>query len=262
MPVPNAGNADRLAAAGVGPQCLAQPPGVGRNQSRCGAKNMRGRAVILFQADHLGAGEVGLEFQDVANFGAAPAIDRLVVIADAADVMGGLCQQPQPQILCQVGVLVFVDQDIAEAGMITRQHVRVLLEYFQVIQQQIAEIAGVQHLQPRLILAVQRLALTVGIGMGLARRHPVGGQRLVLPTVNQAGQQARRPALDVNIPGLHQLFQQPHLIVGIKDGVVGFQPHQLGVIAQYARRHRMEGADGHAFHRPADEPRHAVLHLL
>ena len=45
------------------------------------------RAVIPLQPDHLGAGEVVLEAQDVVDLGAAPAVDRLIVIADAADVL-------------------------------------------------------------------------------------------------------------------------------------------------------------------------------
>jgi len=41
------------------------------------------------QADDFGAGKIVIEAQDVVDLGAAPAIDRLVVIADAADVLSG-----------------------------------------------------------------------------------------------------------------------------------------------------------------------------
>ena len=57
---------------------------------------MRCRAVILFQLDHLGAGKILLEFQDIGDFGAAPGIDRLVIIADNADVLMRLGEQTQP----------------------------------------------------------------------------------------------------------------------------------------------------------------------
>src|SRR5437763_16984952 len=53
---------------------------------RGGGENVAGGAVIAFEADDLGAGEVVLEAQDVVDLGAAPAVDRLVVVADAADV--------------------------------------------------------------------------------------------------------------------------------------------------------------------------------
>ena len=62
-----------------------------------------------------------------------------------------LRQQPQPQILGDVGVLILVDQHVAEALLILREHVGVLLEQPQILQQQIAEIGGVQLLQPPLI---------------------------------------------------------------------------------------------------------------
>src|SRR6202167_5638100 len=66
---------------------------------RGGGKDVAGGAVISFQPDHLGAGKVVLEAQDVVDLGAAPAVDRLVVIADAADVLqaagGGRCRGNQ-----------------------------------------------------------------------------------------------------------------------------------------------------------------------
>ena len=87
---------------------------------------MAGGAVVALQPDDLGAGEVLLEAQDVVDLGAAPAVDRLVVVADAADVGRALRQQPQPQVLRDVGVLVLVDQDVAEAALVVGEHVRVL----------------------------------------------------------------------------------------------------------------------------------------
>src|SRR5690606_15433688 len=87
LAVPVADQAQLLAALRLCPQGLAQPPGIGRNQPRSGGQNMLGRAVVLFQPDHLSAGEVLFEPQDVADLGPPPAIDRLVVVADAADVL-------------------------------------------------------------------------------------------------------------------------------------------------------------------------------
>ena len=54
-----------------------------------------GGAVIALQPDHRRAGKIVLEAQDVVDLGAAPAIDRLVVVADAAEV-ARLSQQAQP----------------------------------------------------------------------------------------------------------------------------------------------------------------------
>ena len=57
-----------------------------RDQMRGGGEDVAGGAVIALEADHGGAGKVVLEAQDVVDLGAAPAVDRLVVVADAADV--------------------------------------------------------------------------------------------------------------------------------------------------------------------------------
>src|SRR3546814_5112035 len=98
---------------------------------------------------HRGTRKVLVELQDVADLGAAPAVDRLVVVADAADVLVRLRQQPQPEILRDVGVLVLVDQQVAEPLLIVLQDLRAGLEQRQVVHQQVAEIGGVLGDQDR-----------------------------------------------------------------------------------------------------------------
>ena len=88
--IPGAGDGDLLAGLVVGAQRLAEPAFVVGDQMRGGGEDMTGRAVIALQPDHLGAGKVVLEAQDVVDLGAAPAIDRLIVVADAADVFVAL----------------------------------------------------------------------------------------------------------------------------------------------------------------------------
>ena len=121
-------DAHALARLALGPQRLAEARAVVRDQARGGAQDVPGRAVIALQPHHLGAREVLLEAQDVADLGAAPAVDRLVVVADAGDVAVPLRQQPQPQVLGDVGVLVLVDQDRAEAPLVVGQDLGLLLE--------------------------------------------------------------------------------------------------------------------------------------
>src|SRR5262249_28728457 len=53
---------------------------------RGGAEDVLGGAVVAFEPDDLGAREILLEAQDVVDLGAAPAVDGLVVVADAADI--------------------------------------------------------------------------------------------------------------------------------------------------------------------------------
>ena len=139
----------------LGPQRLAVAGPVARDHARRGAQYVPGRAVVALQPDHLGAGEILLEAQDVADLGTAPAVDRLVVVADAGDVLVAACEQAQPEILGDVGVLILVDQDGAEPPLVLRQHVGLAGEQGQAVQQQIAEVAGVQGRQPLLVGGVE-----------------------------------------------------------------------------------------------------------
>src|SRR6185437_8997094 len=115
-------------------------------------------------------------------------------------------------------------------------------------QKEIAEVGGVERLQPLLIGGVKLLALAVGEGRGFPRGHEVGREATVLPAVDEYGEHAAGPALLVDALGVEQLLHQPDLVVDVEDGEVGFQTHQLGVAAQYLYADRMEGAEpGHAF---------------
>src|SRR5262249_15611477 len=116
--VPDADHAHFLALRLIGPQRLAEPAGVMGDHSGSGSENVRRRAVVLFQTDDLRAGEVVLEAKDVRDLSAAPAVNRLIVVADAADVLALLGEQPEPEILGLVGILIFVDQDIPEALLV------------------------------------------------------------------------------------------------------------------------------------------------
>ena len=223
---------------------------------------MFGGAIVPLQPDHLGAGEVALEAQDVVDLRAPPAVDRLVVVADAADVAPSLRQQPQPQVLGDVGVLVLVHQDVAEPPLEVGQHVGVLGKKGQVVQQQVAEVAGVERAQTFLVLAVQGRALAVGVALALRRRDLVRPPALVLPAVDQAGERARRPAFGVDVLRLDQLFEHPLLVVVIQDGEAGFQADQLGVAAQDLGGDGMESAEpAQALGLAADQVGDPLAHL-
>ena len=261
LAVPDAADADLVADLAVGMQRLAEPALVMGDQPRGGGQDMAGGAVVALEADDPGAGKIALEAQDVAHLRPAPAIDRLVVVADAAEVAPALGQEAQPQILRDIAVLILVHQDVAELLLILGQHLRLLGEERQIVQQQIAEIAGVQIAQALLILAVEPERDPVGIIRLLRRGHLVRGEAAVLPALDGREQGARRPFLVVQILGDDELLQQAELIVGIEDGEIGREADHLGMAAQQPGGQRMEGAEPPALHRPADEGRDPVLHL-
>ena len=155
-----------------------------------------------------------------------------------------------------LGILIFVHQQIAQAVLVLGQDFRIGFEDGQHMQQQIAEIRGVQGLQAFLIDLVKRRCFAPRKVTATATRaasvdldHFVGGQSAVFPVADDGGGQARGPAFFVNPGGAQQLFQQPDLVVAIEDGEVGFQSHCLGMGAQDA------GANGNERCRSTGFPR-------
>ena len=126
--VPNTSDDHLGAEVIVRVQRLAEPALIVCDEPGRRTKDVPGGAIIALQPDHLRARKVLFEPKNVLHLGAAPAVDRLVVVSDAAQV--GRCralgQQPQPEILSDIGVLVLVHQHEAEAALIVGQYVRVL----------------------------------------------------------------------------------------------------------------------------------------
>ena len=261
LAVPDAEHAHLLAGAEVGPERLAQPSLVVGDERRRGAQDVGRGAVVALQADHPGAGEIALEAQDVADLGAAPRIDRLVVVADAAQVPVRLRQEAQPQVLGHVGVLVFIHQDVAEPALVSGEDLGVVLKQREGVQKQVAEIGGVHGLQAVLVVAIQgQHPATAGV-RAFRVRDPVRRQAAVLPALDDAEHGAGRQALLVDAVGLDELLDQPELVVLVEDGEIGRQPDGLGVGAQDARPQGMEGAHPPALHRPRQEDGDPVPHL-
>ena len=71
-------------------------------------------AAVLRQPDDPSALVLLLEGENIFDGGAAEPVDGLVVVAHHADVLPLACQGGRQQVLEVVGVLVFVDEDVAE----------------------------------------------------------------------------------------------------------------------------------------------------
>src|SRR5690606_29856105 len=156
---------------------------------------MPGGAIIAFQSNDGGAWEILFKAQDVIDLGAAPAIDRLVVVADAAEVRRALGQQAQPQILGNVGVLILINENVAETAVVLRQNVRVLHEKPEAFEKKIAEVGSIQLLQTRLIGRIKFTALSRSERLRFGSGDLIGCQAAVLPTVDQGRKLTGRPAI-------------------------------------------------------------------
>lgn len=96
----------------LGPAFVIVDDGIGRMED-----SLR-RAVVLFQFDRRRIGIVPREVDDVADIGTAPGVNTLVGIADDADIAPAGGQYLGQGILGMVRILIFVDQDILEPGLV------------------------------------------------------------------------------------------------------------------------------------------------
>ena len=67
-------------------QILSQAPLIVGDDSGGGIQNFLRRAVIFFQAHDARAGIIFIEAKNVADVRAAPAVDRLILVADDAEL--------------------------------------------------------------------------------------------------------------------------------------------------------------------------------
>ena len=109
-----------------------------------GVEDQLGRAVVLLELDDRGVRPVALEVEDVAQVRAAPRVDRLVVVADHAQVAVAGGQRPDPQVLRPVRVLVLVDVEVAPALLVLGQDVGRLVEQPDGLEQEVVEVERVR----------------------------------------------------------------------------------------------------------------------
>ncbi len=169
----------------------------------------------------------------------------------------------QPQILGNVGILILVDQNILELVVIAGQHIGMgrVLKDGQHVQHQIAEITGIQGLQPVLIQLVEQVQPATGEVTGIGSADLVRGQATILPALDHAHQHPWRPGLVVDTLGFHDLLEQPDLVIGIDDVEIGFETDPFRMTAQHPCRERMEGAEPPALDRHTKQSADPLAHL-
>ena len=173
-----------------------------------------------------------------------------------------LCEQAQPEILRDIGILIFVDEHIFEALLIGGQDVGILAEQAQIFEEKIAEIGGIQLFQAFLIEFVQLAAAAIGESTCFTHGDFVGGQAPIFPAIDEGGEGAGGPALFVNVLGLDHLLHQADLVVRIEDCEIGTQADQFGVAAENFGADGVKGAKPrHAFGNGAEQMPDPLFHL-
>ena len=80
------------------------------------------------------------ELEHVAEVRAAPRVDALRVVADRHDVVVSTAEQVDQRALHLVGVLVFVDEDELELGLIRGSRLLVFLQQAQPLGEQVVKV--------------------------------------------------------------------------------------------------------------------------
>jgi hypothetical protein len=174
---------DRLADAQLGPERLLEQLGIVLDHRVGRLQDAGGGAVVLLQLDQAQVREVHLQQGQVFHGGAAPAVDGLVVVAHGGE-HGLLAQARHHQlhqlVLARVGVLVFVDHQVAQAALPLVAHRVVVAEQFHRQADQVVEVDRLVGRQGGDIAAVDARRLRLVLGLGLLERL-LGGDQAVFP---------------------------------------------------------------------------------
>ena len=121
-----------------------------------GVQNGLCRTIILLQNDNLCLRIIALESQNVAHIRAAPAVNRLVGVANHADILIFFGKLPRQNVLRKIRVLIFINQNVFKTLLILFQNVGISFKQLNRFKNQVVEIQRVILLQFFLIMFVNR----------------------------------------------------------------------------------------------------------
>ena len=253
-------DAHRVAVAELRPEVLLLALAVVADDAVRRVEDVLGRAVVLLERDRVRAGEVVLELEDVADVGAAEAVDRLVRVADREDVAVLLGEELEQAVLGVVRVLVLVDEDVAEGLLPLLAGLGEALEHVDREEEHVVEVDGVRGEEALLVEVVD-----LGDGLVVEARDALGvllrADERVLRVRDLGVDAARREALRVALELLEAALHEADLVGLVVDREVRAVAEPLRLAAQdpaagRVERHHPGGARGRA-----DEISDALAHL-
>ncbi len=233
---------DRLAQAVLGPERFFEQLRVVADDGIRRLQDARGGTVVLFQLDDAQVGEVDLQRLQVLDRGAAPGINRLVVVADGREhrlLADAGDQQFHQLVLAGVGVLVLVHQQVAQAALPAVADRIVIPEQLHRQADQVVEVDCLVGLQGRHVAAVDAAGLGFVLVLGLLDR---------VVRVDQAVLPQRDGVLDAAdfllVGGEAKIGDDGVAIVAVHDRELVLQADAGRFLAQDLHAQRVEGRDG------------------
>ena len=245
---------DFLAVAALRPEGLALAPRVILDDAVGGVQNICGGAIVLFQPDRLRARKDLLEVQNIFNRGATELVDRLVVVANDADVVRAASQQAHQMELRDARVLILVHDDVAEAVLVVFPRLGVVLQQAHRVEDEVVKVHGARRFQAASVGGVDfrdELRLRVGGHLG---GHVLGGHELIFIGRDLPDGRLDRQEFVVDHQVFVDLLDDALLVVGVIDREALREADALGVAAKHPHAGRVEGrrvnvaADGVAQH--------------
>ncbi len=237
------------------PRVVKQDQPVGHLQDR------RSGAVVLFQPHDLRVRPVSLEAENVRHLGAAPAVDRLIVVPYHAQVAVSGRQGFDDPVLRAVGVLILVDEQVREPRRLLLPRLGKALKQLLRQQQQVVEIDGPRQLERFLIppIAAGRQMLLVRAGQAGRLVRPDACR---FPAADRTHQVSRPEhfSRDLNLP--QGSAGHAFLIAPVINGELLGISQLPAMPSQHAHAQRVKGRDLRLFRQPPPQQRRgALLHF-
>ena len=255
------------------PKILPFTPYVIRHHHRRRFQNVLRRAVVLLQTHNFRFRKVALKFQNVANVGPTPRVDRLILVADGADVVPVARQQPHQLILRTIRILILIDQQISKSPIVIFPHRRHRLQQPHGFEQQVVEVhrIGLAQLLAILLEDVRNL---LRLRIARLQINFLRIEHVILCPRNPREHVARRQLLVVEAQPPHDPLDHLLLIALVVDDKILREPDRrlprharrnpqsLNIPPQHAHTKRMKRGNhrlGNA--EPADQLFHPLGHL-
>ena len=250
-----------VASAILCPQGLAFAAHVVADHGIGGIQNVLGGPVVLFQADGSGAAIFLLKAQNVLNIGAAKTINALVVVAHHADVAMSAGQQARQQILQMVGVLILVNEHVAELVLVVFPGRSIGLQQADRVQDDVVEVQSIgaaQSLVVKCIYFTDSDFTPFSVALPFLRKHR-RSLHLVLGGGNHRQDLPDGKGLLVQTQFLQNILDHPLAVVGIVDGEVAGKAQLIDITPQDPHAGGVERSGPHV---PGLLPQHLLQTLL
>ena len=231
-----------LAARLCGPEFFVALIRILGNDASSGIKNYLSRAVVLIEGNNHGFGIVFFEVEDISDIRLAPAVNRLVVVADREEVSVAFGERVKEGVLGVIGILVFVDEDKLEKRSIAFERFREFTEEANGLSQEIVEIKRVIAAEFFLVASIGFCDQFFEVASRLGFEDEFINE-LILGARDGVKEGARVDIFRVYFKRFHHSFHQRELIVAVENGKRRLVSQSGDVFSENSSAYTMECAD-------------------